>query len=645
MVVSSISDMEGGKRMLRSGIREEMRFEINQFRTWMDENLAQADRKFLEDNIDSDENLLYACYMITKQSEEGSEDKLHSIVRDLGERSGLLWLIVGEMRSGKTSLLHILGESVKKLSGKDVWWYGPPARVPDYIDGHTMDMSRIPVNSIVLVDEATVQFFSRTNSQTSDDFIRRLPIISHSGRNVIFCTQSSSINDLNIVRLSKAILYKTRTVLQAETERGEIRHSLSSQLDIFMPKDPSQVLYVDNSQILQFDYPLPEWWSDDYSRPYAPFRTKAESYRFLLEMFRDGIEDERILEFLGIREKYMKRDELDRLIMIARHYGVDEILNQDNDTLTFFLEQGFDDTPVEEQAQGEYKQLTGDFELPAMAAEEDRRKRENDIKYAKFSQVNVNPMFIDHCRFRFSNHGNVIISVVGRPAEKTGSGKSYSSMSLGRFFCSELGTKFSPSSIHFDINKIMEAMRRKGKKTTLVMDEQIPEFGAGSGTMQMQMTRAEETMRKRQINFIYNSPTPHTHSHDFVLQTYGIDRKQGIARLLVYVEYPGVPYGYITLRKPPLKLSAKYEKKKDTFLDRVTARKTGLQQMKEESMKKLLDDPVYSALNTKSQRITYIKKRYHTIQSVAEEINDLVTIKEKEEEFADHLPPSKPSSD
>lgn len=192
MVVSSISDMEN-KKLLAEGMREWMRLHQGSLRRWMSENVSSNDRDEFTRQIFGNDNLLYIMYLVLRQAEDKSlntnEKRLIHIARQLCERNGLLWIILGAKGSGKTSLLHTLAETAKRLSDREVWWYGPPASVPAYVDDHTMDENRIPSNSIVLLDESSILFFNRVRDPDTDDFMRKLPTLRHTDKNYIFCTQ------------------------------------------------------------------------------------------------------------------------------------------------------------------------------------------------------------------------------------------------------------------------------------------------------------------------------------------------------------------------------------------------------------------------------------------------------------------------
>lgn len=150
---------------------------------------------------------------------------------------------------------------------------------------------------------------------------------------------------------------------------------------------------------------------------------------------------------------------------------------------------------------------------------------------------------------------------------------------------------------------------------------------SGSGRAKAEMRNVEETFRKRQVNFIYNSPTIRTHTHQFVLKTHGIDYKQKLVKLLVYKSYPGIPHGYITLGLPNKKLIEAYEKKKDSFLERIEKRTTGLQEYKEKLAKSMSEDSRYEMLKTQRSRLTYIRKLYPNLSTTeAEEVRSLIEI-------------------
>lgn len=608
MVVFSISDVEEGKKLLHGGLRRWIDLHKTEIRKWLDDNVSYDDREdFMNYLFKCDDNnpILLAVHLIIRQKNQSNEEKILKMVEMLNNYKGLLWIIVGKRHSGKTALMHRIAELYKRLYNGKVYWFGPPAVLPDYINGHTLDQNEIPPGSLVLIDEASILFFSRLSYEQNDykgNFIMQLPVIRHGDKNYIFCTQSSAITDLNIIRLCDAIIFKTRSVLQAQNERFNV----SEQLSFFMPQKINEALFYSNEELFIFNYNLPKWWKEEYSKPYAPFKNVSELYRFIIELLKYNITTKRIIELVGIRGYNASELEIETIKMYANFFGIDKLLSLDDKMLKFVIEKGFDDTDILNMYKGNQKYIKANFQLPPIDNDEDMRLKASNLQYALMTKRNINQLFISHCLFRFNHNANIIVSIIGQ----TGTGKSYAALSLAEFFSELLNSNFDIKNLDYDINSILKRINEFKKDNTVIMDEQTEEFGAGSGSLRMELKNFEETMRKRRINFIYCSPSLRTHTHQFVLKTYGIDYELKLSRLLVYKNYltgNEIPLGYITLALPSKHLIDEYEKKKDEFLDMVQKRETHIQKVKEKIAEELIKDKKYLSLKNKSQKMAYIR--------------------------------------
>ncbi len=314
---------------------------------WLDDNMLDEDdwrdvyKRVL---AKEDEILAFLFYLYLKQLEDYSiQEKFELISNSMIKQRGHISIIIGARRSGKTTFTYQLCEYLKKRYGEKIWWFGVPAKLPDFIDGSTLDFNKIPENTTTIVDEASVQFYSRLfQSEEQVDITRKLSIVSHTGRNFIVITQSASILDINFIRQATSMIFTSKSFLTIKKERLII----NPYLDYFMPRMQGQVLYFDDSHLLEIKFNRPDWWKQEYSDPYRAFKNDIEAYRFVLTILKDITDTKTILDYLGMRS-YTKLTDVDiEYFKLLLEIHGSEIYGFSNSKLLEIIKRGMDDTPL-----------------------------------------------------------------------------------------------------------------------------------------------------------------------------------------------------------------------------------------------------------------------------------------------------------
>ena len=613
MVVSSVSAMES-KRMMSESLFRWLSLHDGEVNRWIFNNIAEASREEFKRMIFSSETSALIMYSMLEQNRTANTDKIISILEPLAKEKGKLFLVTGSKGSGKTSLAYMLCQVLHAVYGVEIWWFGPPCRMPPFMKDSTMDIKNVPADATCLLDEAAVQFTAGPTG--GDDLLQSLPILRHSGKNFIVCTQSTSLSSLNFVRNCDAILFKTYSVFQDKTERFK----LSDELKFFMPTKKEDVLYFDNQNILFFSYGLPKWWSHEYSTPYAPFRSKAEEIRFVMKLLPE-LESQKIVDQLKYRASKMELLDVMNIRMMVDYLAA---IPKDDKELVKTMERGFDDTPINRLVRngGIGSMIKGDFVMSPIEEEEAKKECENSLFFLA-AHRNINGIVMSDLQYRSDAGRNSIISVYG----PTGSGKSWDMLSLMDVLAYIYGKKPDPDNVSFEVNRMIGRLKDVKEKNTLSMDEQIATFGPGSMSALKELQNIEETMRKRQINMIYCSPTARQHEHHYKLRTFGIDKDHKIAKLLVYVGNDSLPIGYITLAAPPKSLVEPYERKKDKFLDMVEKRNTGNIGYLKGLAQKLVETDEWNNARTQAMKLTAIGILHPTLSSeTAKRLRDIAQL-------------------
>ena len=543
---------------------------------------------FLRNHIDPDdfdvvkeemEKHPYVHRKIIQENQNPNHKKIEKVVEKLGEDEGRIDLIVGGKGSGKTVEAWFLCELVHQEYDKPIYWMGPPFEgMPDYVD-QTMDPSEIPTGGIVLIDEASVQFNARDSMDSEQvDMMKKIPVIRHKDKNALVITQSTNLTDRNWVDLADGIFFKEYQIFQAEGERDEI--TIQDDLKIYMPsttedEPPKGTLFVDNRDIIRYEHGLPEKFNPRMSTPYDKFSNDAEKYRFVIRLMEWYDDPETVNDLLQLRDASMDKVDIMLLQNIREDFGKEEMLEMPDDKLVRIVEKGFSDDPVCWRILGrDLPGLEYDFEMVEYLEEvHDRRRRDNTL-YDLYSRKNWNKGFETTLHQRLDS-GNVIFTFKG----PTDTGKSWSAMSVAEdiveVYNQENGTEKDPSkSIHlvWNTSEVQNILPDCEAGDVIIRDEDPTEEGTGSQSSEERLKTIEETLRQKQISFIFISPRLQTRNHNLILEPFGIDEEEETARLMVQTD-EGYFMGYITVDRPRPKTlgpeGVNYEQEKMDFLERV----------------------------------------------------------------------------
>lgn len=190
---------------------------------------------------------------------------------------GLIMLIIGKRGSGKTALGMKFLSWFNHNTRRKCYGIGyDAAKLPRWIkkaDG----IDDVPNDSVVLIDEAAILFFSREAMTTMNKFLSKIMAIArHKNLSMVLITQSSAMIDLNVLRLADVLLFKEPSLLQARFERRGLQDILGKVTSTFKrlgEKVPHFYVYSDEFEGL-IKYDLPYFWNDSISRAFREFKAK-----------------------------------------------------------------------------------------------------------------------------------------------------------------------------------------------------------------------------------------------------------------------------------------------------------------------------------------------------------------------------------
>jgi hypothetical protein len=206
------------------------------------------------------------------ESRKGKYDKFRDKLLD----SSTIALIIGKRGSGKTSLgmkllelfhykttgerqCHVVGYSRTKLPK----WIKKIEKVDD-----------APENSVVLLDEGAIGYFSRDSMKQANKMLSKMMTIArHKNLTLIIITQNSAMIDVNVLRLADTLLFKGPSLLQSRFERKALRDMFKKVAPLFDGmEDAVKNFYVwddDFEGIVSYELPL--FWSDLISKSFKNF--------------------------------------------------------------------------------------------------------------------------------------------------------------------------------------------------------------------------------------------------------------------------------------------------------------------------------------------------------------------------------------
>jgi len=188
---------------------------------------------------------------------------------------GLILLIVGKRGSGKTALGMQFLAWYNHSTRRRCYGIGyDAAKLPRWIH-KAKGIEEIPNDSVVLVDEAAILFFSRESMTSMNKMLTKLMTIArHKNLSMLLITQSSALIELNVLRLADVLLLKEPSLLQARFERKALQ-DIFNAVDKTFKKLSERVnhfyVYSDDFEGL-VRHSLPSFWNDSISRAFREFR-------------------------------------------------------------------------------------------------------------------------------------------------------------------------------------------------------------------------------------------------------------------------------------------------------------------------------------------------------------------------------------
>lgn len=188
---------------------------------------------------------------------------------------GLIMLIVGKRGSGKTALGMQFLAWFNHVARRKCYGIGyDAAKLPRWIHKANR-IEDIPNDSIVLVDEAAILFFSREAMTPMNKMLTKLMAIArHKNLSMVLISQSSALIEINVLRLADVLLLKKPSILQARFERKALRDIFNTVDKTFKKLDDRAshfYVYSDEFEGL-VRYKLPYFWNDSISRSFREFR-------------------------------------------------------------------------------------------------------------------------------------------------------------------------------------------------------------------------------------------------------------------------------------------------------------------------------------------------------------------------------------
>lgn len=455
------------------------------------------------------------------------------------------------------------------------------------------------------------------------NFILENGVISHN---------SASIVDVGLLRQSTSVIFTSPSFLRLRRERLII----DERINYFMPKKVSDALYFDGDSMFEISFPLPKWWKSIYSNPYSVFKRDADAYRCILKMMKETDNAGYVHDYLSTRA-YLKMSlaDVEFVFILASEVGIDNLLALNNDNLEFAIARGFSDITINNIIKGKKDYARYSFEQNPMLKEYWRIKINDKPELENYLRFNRNSLIISSIKHEYRT-GHNIVSIIG----ETGSGKSLASLSLAECICALNKVAFNPENISFLPEEMMTRMPGINRHNCAILDEQVTQYGAFSGRTAGELRNMEETLRARQISFIFNGPRLHEHLNRFILEPYGIDYKSEVVKMFLYTS-DKKPLGYITLSRPSRKVEEAYLMIKNRFVEGMSRRDsviTSTASRIQRFANELAKDDDYLHAPTRKAQIGIIIVKYGVGQDNAAVIQGLVDVlqqkKTKAEMFA-----------
>ncbi len=186
-------------------------------------------------------------------------------------RNSLIILITGKRGSGKSALGMALLENINRHTRKRCYALGyDGAKLPRWIR-KAQKLEDVADNSIALVDEGAIAFFSREAMKEPNKVLSKIMALArHKNLSLILIAQSSAMIDLNVIRLADVIMLKEPSLLQAKFERRAIREMYEKVEPIFkQTTEREKYFYVWSDEFEGLvSFGLPTFWSEGISKAF-----------------------------------------------------------------------------------------------------------------------------------------------------------------------------------------------------------------------------------------------------------------------------------------------------------------------------------------------------------------------------------------
>lgn len=185
-------------------------------------------------------------------------------------------VILGKKGSGKTALVYRLLELMQWIA--PVFVVGLPANVhkylPDWIEVQP-SLDDVPQNSIVMVDESSLQYHSRSSmTAQAKELSQILNLSRQRGQTLIFVSQESRHIDRNILSAADVLIFKEPGLFQSRFDRPELREIAAQASQAFQSiignrKEWSFVFTQTQGCVGLIKNSTPSFWNDKLSRAFA----------------------------------------------------------------------------------------------------------------------------------------------------------------------------------------------------------------------------------------------------------------------------------------------------------------------------------------------------------------------------------------
>ena len=234
-------------------------------------------------------------------------EKKQIVLEKLGLESTLS-VIIGKRGAGKSALAFDIMEQVHKEYDKPVClagYYIP--ELPDWII-QIKDTRDAPPNSLIVIDESAIKLSARrAMSNINVNETINMAISRHSNFSVLYITQHSKLIELNIMRMADLFMIKSMTWEELAGQDYTRRRALSPLVDFMTLMSPrggdwiSETLFLhDSGQRFIFENNLPEWYTEDISKPFRRI-SRVGCVDLIVQMRDRGFNPKDIQKYLNIK--------------------------------------------------------------------------------------------------------------------------------------------------------------------------------------------------------------------------------------------------------------------------------------------------------------------------------------------------------